>query len=40
VGRVRELGEAGLKEVTLLPPADYARKVYRDFAEMVMPAFR
>jgi hypothetical protein len=24
----------------MLPPADYQRKVFRDMAEMVMPAFR
>jgi hypothetical protein len=24
----------------MLPPADYQRKVFRDMAEMVLPAFR
>jgi alkanesulfonate monooxygenase SsuD/methylene tetrahydromethanopterin reductase-like flavin-dependent oxidoreductase (luciferase family) len=38
-GQLRALERAGLKEVTFLPPADYQRKVFRDFAEMVMPAF-
>jgi alkanesulfonate monooxygenase SsuD/methylene tetrahydromethanopterin reductase-like flavin-dependent oxidoreductase (luciferase family) len=33
--RVKE-GE-GLGGIALLPPADYQRKVFRDFAEMVMP---
>jgi hypothetical protein len=37
---VRELEKAGIKEITMLPPADYQRKVFRDMAEMVMPAFR
>jgi hypothetical protein len=37
---VRELEKNGLKEVNLLPAADHARSVYRDFAELVMPAFR
>ncbi len=40
IHRVRELEKAGIKEVTMLPPADYQRKVFRDMAEMVMPAFR
>ncbi len=37
---LRGMEKAGFQEVALLPPADYQRKVYRDFAEMVMPAFR
>jgi hypothetical protein len=32
--------KAGIKEVALLPPADYQRKVFRDVAEMVFPACR
>jgi alkanesulfonate monooxygenase SsuD/methylene tetrahydromethanopterin reductase-like flavin-dependent oxidoreductase (luciferase family) len=40
IGQIRELEKNGLKEVNLLPAADYARHVYRDFAELVMPAFR
>jgi alkanesulfonate monooxygenase SsuD/methylene tetrahydromethanopterin reductase-like flavin-dependent oxidoreductase (luciferase family) len=40
IDRIRALEKAGIKEVTLLPPADYQRKVFRDIAEMVMPAFR
>ena len=31
--------KAGLREVILKPPADQQRKVLRDFAELVMPAF-
>jgi len=38
--RLEALAAAGIDEVTLLPPADHQRKVYRDFAEMVMPAYR
>ena len=38
--RVAALERTGIREVTLLPPADHQRKVYRDFAEHVMPAFR
>jgi alkanesulfonate monooxygenase SsuD/methylene tetrahydromethanopterin reductase-like flavin-dependent oxidoreductase (luciferase family) len=40
IGQVRDLEKQGLNEVNLLPAADYARHVYRDFAELVMPAFR
>jgi alkanesulfonate monooxygenase SsuD/methylene tetrahydromethanopterin reductase-like flavin-dependent oxidoreductase (luciferase family) len=40
IHRVRELEKAGIKEITMLPPADYQRKVFRDMAEMVLPAFR
>jgi len=40
VEEIRAIEKAGLKEVVLLPPADYQRKVYRDFAESVFPAFR
>jgi alkanesulfonate monooxygenase SsuD/methylene tetrahydromethanopterin reductase-like flavin-dependent oxidoreductase (luciferase family) len=40
IGKIRDMEKAGLKEITFLPPADYQRKVFRDFAEMVMPAFR
>lgn len=38
--RIRELEKAGIHEVVFLPPADFQRKVYRDLAEMVFPAFR
>jgi len=38
--RLSALASAGIHEVTLLPPADYQRKVFRDFAETVIPAFR
>jgi hypothetical protein len=40
IHRVRAMERAGIKEVAMLPPADYQRKVFRDMAEMVMPAFR
>ncbi|SRR5579875_243394 len=40
VSRIRAMEAEGFNEVTLLPPADYQRKVFRDFAEQVMPAFR
>jgi alkanesulfonate monooxygenase SsuD/methylene tetrahydromethanopterin reductase-like flavin-dependent oxidoreductase (luciferase family) len=40
VSRLRAMEAEGFTEVTLLPPADYQRKVFRDFSELVMPAFR
>lgn len=40
IEQLREMERNGLKELNLLPAADHATKVYRDFAEMVMPAFR
>ncbi len=40
VAQLREMEKHGMKEVVLLPPAEYQRKVWRDFAEQVMPAFR
>ncbi len=40
VEQVRALEKAGMRELVLLPPADCQRKIYRDFAEQVMPAFR
>ena len=40
IGRIRDLAAVGIDEIAFLPPADYQRKVYRDLAEMVMPAFR
>jgi alkanesulfonate monooxygenase SsuD/methylene tetrahydromethanopterin reductase-like flavin-dependent oxidoreductase (luciferase family) len=40
VARIRAMEAAGIKEVLILPPADVQREVFRDFAELVMPAFR
>ncbi len=40
VARIQELEAAGINEIAFLPPADFQRKVYRDLAEMVLPAFR
>jgi len=34
------LEKAGIKEIALLPPADYQRKIFRGIAEMIFPAFR
>jgi alkanesulfonate monooxygenase SsuD/methylene tetrahydromethanopterin reductase-like flavin-dependent oxidoreductase (luciferase family) len=40
VGQLRTIEEAGIREITLWPPMDHERKVFRDFAELVIPAFR
>jgi alkanesulfonate monooxygenase SsuD/methylene tetrahydromethanopterin reductase-like flavin-dependent oxidoreductase (luciferase family) len=40
VAQLRTIEEAGIREITLWPPMDPERKVFRDFAELVMPAFR
>ncbi len=40
VERVRALEQAGLKEIGLLPPMASARKVFADFAELVMRRLR
>jgi alkanesulfonate monooxygenase SsuD/methylene tetrahydromethanopterin reductase-like flavin-dependent oxidoreductase (luciferase family) len=40
IERIRELENAGIQEIALMSPADYQRKVYRDVAELVLPAFR
>jgi alkanesulfonate monooxygenase SsuD/methylene tetrahydromethanopterin reductase-like flavin-dependent oxidoreductase (luciferase family) len=37
---VRSLEKSGIKEINLLPSADRQKSVWRDFAELVMPAFR
>jgi alkanesulfonate monooxygenase SsuD/methylene tetrahydromethanopterin reductase-like flavin-dependent oxidoreductase (luciferase family) len=40
VAQLRTIEEAGIREITLWPPMDHERKVFRDFAELVMPAFQ
>jgi alkanesulfonate monooxygenase SsuD/methylene tetrahydromethanopterin reductase-like flavin-dependent oxidoreductase (luciferase family) len=39
IAQLRDAEKAGLKEVTILPPMDYARKVITDFAEQVMKRY-
>ncbi|MGE0684086.1 MAG: LLM class flavin-dependent oxidoreductase [Candidatus Binatia bacterium] len=38
--QLREAEKAGIKEVTLLPPIDYARKVLKDFSQQVMSRYK
>ena len=40
IEHIRRIEAAGIKEITLWPPMDCERKVLKDFAEQVMPAFR
>jgi len=40
VAQIRAMEAAGINETVIEPPADFQRDVYRDFAELVMPAFR
>jgi alkanesulfonate monooxygenase SsuD/methylene tetrahydromethanopterin reductase-like flavin-dependent oxidoreductase (luciferase family) len=40
VAQIRAMEAAGIKETVIEPPADFQREVFRDFAELVMPAFR
>ena len=37
VDQIRRLEAAGLREVTLLPPMEYARECFREFAEAIFP---
>ena len=39
VERLRIMERSGLMEVTVMAPADYQRKVWRDLAEFIMPRF-
>ena len=40
IAQLRAVEKAGIREITLWPPMDYERRVFRDFAELIMPAFR
>ena len=37
---LRDAEAAGVTEVALLPPAEFQREVFTDFAEHVIPRFR
>ncbi|NQV20348.1 MAG: LLM class flavin-dependent oxidoreductase [Rhodospirillales bacterium] len=39
IDELRRREKSGLKEITLLPPMDYARNVFRDFSELVMAKY-
>ena len=40
VQQLNELEELGIHGISLLPPAEFQRKVFRDFSELVMPLVR
>src|SRR5690348_4151886 len=40
IAQIRAMEAAGIKETVIEPPADFQCAVFRDFAELVMPAFR
>jgi alkanesulfonate monooxygenase SsuD/methylene tetrahydromethanopterin reductase-like flavin-dependent oxidoreductase (luciferase family) len=40
IEQVQSMEKGGMREMVLWPPMDYERKIFRDFAEQVMPAFR
>jgi len=40
IEHIKRLEAGGIRELDLWPPMDCERKVLRDFAELVMPAFR
>jgi alkanesulfonate monooxygenase SsuD/methylene tetrahydromethanopterin reductase-like flavin-dependent oxidoreductase (luciferase family) len=40
IAQLRAMEAAGIREMVIEPPADFQREVFRDFAELVMPAFR
>lgn len=40
IAHIRAMERVGFKGLNLLPSADYQRKVFRDFAEYIIPAFR
>jgi alkanesulfonate monooxygenase SsuD/methylene tetrahydromethanopterin reductase-like flavin-dependent oxidoreductase (luciferase family) len=40
IDQIRSVEEAGIKEVNIMPAADHASGAFRDFAEMIIPAFR
>jgi alkanesulfonate monooxygenase SsuD/methylene tetrahydromethanopterin reductase-like flavin-dependent oxidoreductase (luciferase family) len=39
IAQLRQAERAGLREVTLLPPREYSRKVFRDFATQVIKRY-
>lgn len=40
IHQIHQAEKVGIKEVTLLPPMDYARKVLKDFSEQVIKHYR
>jgi alkanesulfonate monooxygenase SsuD/methylene tetrahydromethanopterin reductase-like flavin-dependent oxidoreductase (luciferase family) len=40
ISHIRAMEKVGFSGLNLLPPADYQREVFRDFAAQIIPAFR
>lgn len=40
IDQIRQVEQAGIREVNIMPAADHAQDAFRDFAEKVIPAFR
>lgn len=40
VDQLRKLESKGINEIALLPPSDYSREIFRDFAEHIIPHFQ
>ena len=40
IDQIARAADTGIKEINIMPAADYCRDAYRDFAEQIMPAFR
>lgn len=40
VEQIRAVEKSGIKEVNIMPATDFAYGAFRDFAELIMPAFR
>jgi alkanesulfonate monooxygenase SsuD/methylene tetrahydromethanopterin reductase-like flavin-dependent oxidoreductase (luciferase family) len=40
IDQIRDVEKTGIKEVNIMPAADFAREAFADFSKMVMPAFR
>ena len=40
IDQVRTAADNGIKEINIMPAADHCREAYKDFAELIIPAFR
>lgn len=40
IDQIREVEKNGIKEINIMPAADYCKPAFKDFAERIIPAFR
>jgi alkanesulfonate monooxygenase SsuD/methylene tetrahydromethanopterin reductase-like flavin-dependent oxidoreductase (luciferase family) len=40
IDQIHQAADTGIKEINIMPAADFCRDAYKDFAEQIMPAFR